>query len=624
MEKRTKNRQFSVENSEVEYLHEQLSQLKSDLAFYKDKLNQWNEIIEEGLFIHEDFIITEVNHAFSKITGYTMDEMVGMHGKHLLTDESYEKLQNHVSLKTDNPLELQIRTKNGDIKHVHSKGKLFKAGGMKKRVVIVQDISTLKKTHASLNESEQKYKSLIENLEIGIGISKDEKILFANPALLSIYGLKSFEELASKKITDYIPAPSKKAVKERIRKYKRDEEQNNIFRHDIIRSDGEIRTLELTSSELIFEGEKCRQVLMKDISKELETENALKQASNIFNNIQLGLLIYRLDDLKDDKSLRMVAVNPASTKLVGLSADEMIGKSLDDIFPNLRKKKIPQQYAEVVRSQIPIAFDDIYYEDERVSASFFSVKVFPLPDQCVGISFKNVSERRKSELDLRDKNQELNNFVYKVSHDLRAPLNSIKGLINLSKIEDTDYTPKIEERIDYLDGFIRDILSHSRNLNVAIIIEKVELAKMTKDWFSELEHIENSQQIKRSIKITGLDFYSDKIRLSEIIRNLVSNAIKYHDGSKKNMYINVTGKVTKEKASITFEDNGIGIRDEFVDDIFNMFYRATDKAEGTGIGLYIVKQAVEKLNGKIHVESRHGAGSTFKLELPNLVSKKES
>lgn len=486
------------------------------------------------------------------------------------------------------------------------------------------ELNFYKDKFGQFDENEEKYRSLIENVNIGIGISKGEKILFANRALLNIYGIKTFEELASRKLTDYMPASSKKAIVERVRKYNLNIDQDNVFRHEIVRPDGEIRTLELTSCELMYEGIKCRQVFMKDISNDLKTENALLQAANIFNNIQQGLFIYRLDDIDDDRSLRMIAVNPASKKLVGLSEEEMIGKKLDEIFPNLRKSKIPQQYAEVVRSQIPITFDDIYYEDNRVSANSFSVKVFPLPDQCVGIAFENVSERRKLELELRDRNQELNNFVYKVSHDLRAPLNSIKGLIALSKLEDRDYTDKMEERINYLDGFIRDILSHSRNLNVAIIIEKVDVAKMTFDWFDELEHIEHGQRIEKEINIKGVDLYSDKIRLSEIIRNLVSNAIKYHDITKNDMHIRINGKITKSKAVITFEDNGIGIRKEFIGDIFNMFYRATDTAEGTGIGLYIVKQAVDKLNGKIEVESRHGKGSTFKLELPNMASQQKS
>ena len=131
------------------------------------------------------------------------------------------------------------------------------------------------------------------------------------------------------------------------------------------------------------------------------------------------------------------------------------------------------------------------------------------------ISNSNVSERRKAERDLRTRNQELNNFVYKVSHDIRAPLSSIKGLINLSKLErlNYNYLPKIEDRVDHLDGFIRDILSHSRNLNTAVVIEQIDLRSLVEDWMGQLDYMNVSKEIKKDIDIDGEEFFSS-FRLS--------------------------------------------------------------------------------------------------------------
>ena len=326
MEKKTKGGQLTKEQAEA--FQEQIIQLKSELNYYKQRLAVWEEIIEEGLFAHEKFIIKEANIPFTRITGYPVEELIGMHGKNLLTPESYLKIQDHVNSGSDEPIELEMKTKSGQSRWVQTKGKSLLENGKEKRVVLVQDITILKQTYASLDESEQKYRSMVEGVNVGIGISKNEKILFANRALLNIYGIATFEELASKKLTEYMPPDSKKVIQERLKKYKKNIEQSDVFRHDIIRSDGEIRTVELTTSEILYKGEKCRQVLVKDITDELKKEKALIQAANIFSNIQQGLFIYRLDDLKDDRSLRMIAVNPASTGLVGLSEDEMIGKTL--------------------------------------------------------------------------------------------------------------------------------------------------------------------------------------------------------------------------------------------------------------------------------------------------------
>ena len=477
-----------------------------------------------------------------------------------------------------------------------------------------------------LKESEEKYKRLVEDAPLGVGISKGDQMFFANKAFLEIFGVKSFGELTSKKISEYLPPASKSFFKKRMEKIEKNIPADKRFQHEIIRVDGEIRLLDVNVSDIIFNEKKCRQVILNDVTLEKKNEEALQRAANIFKNIQIGLFIYHLEDLNDDHTLRMIAANPASSKLAGISVNNMIGKTIDEIFPNLRKMNIPQQYAEVVKTQIPIELEDVYYTDDKIEYAAFSLKVFPLPNHCVGASFESISARRKAEKELRNRNNELNNFVYKVSHDLKAPLSSIRGLINLARMEGNkyDHMPMIEERINRLDGFIRDILSHSRNLNTAVIIEKLDLKDIMNYCFEELDYLPFSQTINKTIRKSGVDFYNDKVRLSEICRNLVSNSIKYQDPAKNNKFVNVKIQVTPKYGTIVFEDNGVGIKKEYIKNIFKMFYRATESSEGSGIGLYIVKQAVEKLGGKIKVESVQGRGSKFILKLPNLISEKES
>jgi PAS domain S-box-containing protein len=546
--------------------------------------------------------------------------------------------------------EYRIFDKNGSIRWLHDRSMCIQLDKESKELTLLgatKDITTKKLAEEKLNESnlayerlnaelnrvnrqlsdsERKYKNLIENAPIGVGISIGEKVLFANQTVLNIYGIRTFEEFASKKLTDYITPESKKLVKKRLRLYRQKIPQPDTYSFDIIRTDGKIRTIQITSREIFYEGKECRQALITDITTQKETENALLQASNIFKNIQIGILIYKLQDINDDRTLILQALNPASMKLTGLTPEEdPIGKKIDEVFPNLRKSRIPQQYAEVVRTQISIEFDDIYYEDMKINPAFFSIKVFPLPDQCVGVSFENVSARRHAERELLTRNHELNNFVYKVSHDLRAPLSSIKGLINLSKLEndETSYLPKIAERIDHLDGFIRDILSHSRNLNSAVILEKVHLENIIEECIIELQYLPNFERVSKSITVKGEDFYSDKIRIYEICRNMISNAIKYQDKNKKDNYLKVSASINSKSAKVIFEDNGIGIEGEYLDKIFKMFYRATEESEGSGIGLYIVQQAVEKLHGSVDVTSRKGVGTKFILTIPNMIVSKQ-
>lgn len=129
----------------------------------------------------------------------------------------------------------------------------------------------------------------------------------------------------------------------------------------------------------------------------VRAQKALKLYEDIAENMQNGLHVYHLETIHDDKTLRMIAVNPAAAAATGIAVNEMVGRTLDENFPGLRDKGIPQAYAEVVRSEKPVTFEDIYYEDDRVLSGAFSVKAFPLPNQCVGVTFENITERRKTE-----------------------------------------------------------------------------------------------------------------------------------------------------------------------------------------------------------------------------------
>jgi signal transduction histidine kinase len=248
-------------------------------------------------------------------------------------------------------------------------------------------------------------------------------------------------------------------------------------------------------------------------------------------------------------------------------------------------------------------------------------------NQTIGIYgvYVNISDRKKVEEELKIRNTELDNFVYKVSHDLRAPLSSVLGLVNLSKLAgNTDnpleYIGLIGEKIKALDNFIGDVLSHSKNLKMEVNIRQVDLLHIIEQTFTDLGYLEGAREMKHTVKIEGIDFYSDPWRVSEIFRNLVSNAIKYRKPDSHESEVVIKISVDPLYAEISFADNGIGINQSSLKRIFEMFYRATDRGDGSGIGLYIVKNAVEKLGGQIKVASSPGEGTRFHIILPNRIN----
>jgi signal transduction histidine kinase len=230
--------------------------------------------------------------------------------------------------------------------------------------------------------------------------------------------------------------------------------------------------------------------------------------------------------------------------------------------------------------------------------------------------------------ELKKINKELDSFVYSVSHNLRAPLMSVLGLLDLAKHENQNnkseldlYFSMMETSIHKLDETVKEILDYSRNARQNLSIEKIDLKRMIDDHFEKMQFMPGSQSIERQISIQQKsNFHSDNYRLSVIMNNLISNAIKYHDPQKDRSFIRIAVKVDDEKASMIFEDNGIGIEDRYLDKVFDMFFRGTEKNKGAGLGLYIVKEAIDKLRGKISIQSNVGEGTVFAIELPNFIS----
>jgi signal transduction histidine kinase len=242
-------------------------------------------------------------------------------------------------------------------------------------------------------------------------------------------------------------------------------------------------------------------------------------------------------------------------------------------------------------------------------------------------------ERKRSDTELRKQNEELvkinkelDSFVYSVSHNLRAPLMSVLGLLNLAKMNDQEnenlldrYFAMMEHSIQKLDETLKEILDYSRNARNNLHIKRVSLHEIVNDSIERLRYMEGSDQIIKEIQIDEtVPLYSDGYRLSVIFNNLLSNAIKYRDLQKDESFVHFGITVDEQKASFYFRDNGIGIADHLLPKVFDMFFRATERSDGAGLGLYIVKETVEKLRGTIAVESIVGQGTSFKFELPNI------
>jgi signal transduction histidine kinase len=230
---------------------------------------------------------------------------------------------------------------------------------------------------------------------------------------------------------------------------------------------------------------------------------------------------------------------------------------------------------------------------------------------------KRVSERTAK---LVKANQQLDRFVYSASHDLSAPLKSILGLINLVKLEHRSeglhqHLKYMENSIVKLEVVIEHLSNFSRNQSPVSKIDFSfgEIVDEVLDNYKYFASI-NNLKIIRCFEDTD-ELHSDFHRIKIVLSNLISNAIKYRDARKEESYVKIMFKKNGVSSVIEIEDNGVGIPAEHQEKIFEMFFRGSTKSEGSGLGLFIVKDIVEKLKGEISLVSE--AATRFIVTLPH-------
>jgi len=180
----------------------------------------------------------------------------------------------------------------------------------------------------------------------------------------------------------------------------------------------------------------------------------------------------------------------------------------------------------------------------------------------------------------------------------------------------------IKASINRLDGFIKDILDYSLNARKDLSFEQIDFYGVIGETQDNFKLINGSERLKVNIRLTGAGpFYSDRTRIGMLMNNLFSNAIKYQDFRKSTSTVSIQIGITQESATLQFSDNGIGIEAHHIPRIFDMFYRASDNSKGSGLGLYIAREAIHKLEGTIHAHSVFGEFTMFEMVIPNQAPK---
>ncbi len=336
-----------------------------------------------------------------------------------------------------------------------------------------------------------------------------------------------------------------------------------------------------------------------------------KEYLNLFNNSYTGIFRFRYS------SGSVILMNDKALEIIGLENADQI--SFRDLF--FKGDEFVKFCSELRVNERVLDFE-FKTKGSNNSEQWLSVtcKFFHDDDFVEGI-MTDVTEKKKQVMELERLNHDLDQFIYHASHDLRSPLTTLLGLVNLIKMEKPstqihDYSMMMEERILHLDRLLKDLVSLVHNNKTGLTAEYFSLDQELKLSMAEFKDQYPAVKIQVSSREDAA-FFTDPVRVRSIFRNIISNALKHHHPEAPSPEVTIDIHCNCERAILQFSDNGIGIEEQYQDKIFEMFFRATTKYNGTGLGLYIVKCLVEKLKGKISFVSAKGKGTIFIIELPN-------
>lgn len=268
------------------------------------------------------------------------------------------------------------------------------------------------------------------------------------------------------------------------------------------------------------------------------------------------------------------------------------------------------------------------YAINKSGISFFIEK--PWNEAIVFVSLENAIELYDSRqilklrnIELQKANDALIRFTYSASHEMRSPLTNILGIIKVSRLENDvedlkNYFNLIESSVIHLDGFVKNLIGYYKNSGIDVEYHEVDLRKIIGEITDSFNFIEGAKNINYIVNIDNSHkLVSDAIRLKMVLTNLITNAIKFQKTDGSTSEIRVDAKINEAEANIVISDNGIGIDKEKTKEIIQYVLSLRTPRSGTGIGLFIVKETLEKLGGTITMTSQKDIGTTFNITLTN-------
>lgn len=628
--------------------------LKQNEEKFRGIFNNANDMISLNLMSENNLPgkFIEINDAATKRLGYTHEELLNMGPRDIVAPESRAEMPKNAEVLIENghnTFEILHKTKSGKIIPVEVNNHLIPYKGIDVCLAITRDITERKKAEKALKESEIKYRTIFEHTGTAIAvIEEDTTLSLVNTEFENLSGFTK-EEIEYKKSWRDIVHKDDLSMMEEYQKLRRIDPYvvPESYEFRIVDKNNKIKNI--LANVVMFPGTKKSLASLLDITQLKNNEIAIKEQYHFLQHL-INTIPYPI--FYKDINLKYLGCNKFFEEFIGLSKDEIIGKTVYEISPPDLADIYQKMDKDLIKNG-PIQVYDakVRYSDGSRHTVIFNKSTFrDLDGNVAGLIgiMVDITERIKAEEALQEShdnlelkvqertkeleevikefkrsNTELKEFAHVASHDLREPLRMITTFLQLIEKRYTDQLDDdANEFIGYavegakrLDEKIQDLLKYSQVSRKERKFGIVNCEKVLDETLINLTvPIEESKAVITHDPLPEIN--ADEQLMVQLFQNIIGNAIKYR--SQEPPRIHITAKMEDHQYLFKIEDNGIGIDTKHLKRIFTIFQRlhTNEEYEGTGIGLAIAQKIVHRFKGEIWVESEPGEGSTFYFTIP--------
>lgn len=599
-----------------------------------------------GIAIHDKGLILDCNQGLSDITGYSMDELVGMDGRLLISPGTRDGVVANIQAFCETPYEAVGVRKNGEEFPLRIVAREIPYKGKAVRVFEFRDITEQKNAEAALQRSESRYRTLVNNSgDIAQIIDAQGKTSYVSSQVEAILGYSPSEILAMDSVLTRIHPDDFSAVtaafqsclvvpgaKSRV---------ECRYRH----KGGHWIWLEVAGSNLLhdpFVGGLF--LIIQDITMRKQAEEARLESEEklraLFASMTEMVAMHEvvMDRLGQPANYRITDCNRVFTELTGIARESAVGRLATDVYGTPVAPYL-EEYSRVAFTGKSYAFETYFPPLDK----HFSISVVSLGKNRFATISADITAAKKNQYVIATKNKELEQLVYVASHDLRSPLVNVDGygreleyvlgeIIQILEFEEepaakleamlrtqlpdiTAALRHIRNSTRQMDGLLKGLLKLSRMGRAALSIGPIEMNLLLARVVSTLQF--QIREAGADLRMENLPpCRGDEVQVAQVFSNLISNALKFRDPARPSI-IAIGGAVEQGRSVYFVGDNGIGIPPEHREKVFELFHRLDPtKTEGDGMGLTIVRQILGRLDGEIWIESTPGEGSRFYVALP--------